>query len=218
MSKQQKPSRSLTGIAGIVAAATLLSKLVALVRQQAIAAAFGVGVAANAYNYAYVIPGFLLVLLGGVNGPIHSAIVSVLAKRDKEDAAPLVETITTLVSGALLLLTIVLFIFADFFINLVGPGLSPTAHAIATQQLRVMSPMALLAGLIGIGFGTLNTANQYWLLSISPVFSSITIIAGLGILALQLGNQITAPQYVLVGGLVLAWEPWQGRSYSGWCS
>jgi len=205
VSKQQKPSRSLTAIAGIVAAATLLSKLVALVRQQAIAAAFGVGVAANAYNYAYVIPGFLLVLLGGVNGPIHSAIVSVLAKRDKEDAAPLVETITTLVSGALLLLTIVLFIFADFFINLVGPGLSPTAHAIATQQLRIMSPMALLAGLIGIGFGTLNTANQYWLLSISPVFSSITIIAGLGILALQLGNQITAPQYVLVGGLVLAW-------------
>ena len=205
MSNQYKPSRTLAGIAGIVAIATLISKVVALVRQQAIAAAFGVGDAVNAFNYAYVIPGFLLVLLGGVNGPIHSAIVSVLAKRDKQEAAPLVETITTLVSGALLLLTIVLFIFADFFITLVGPGLSQTAHAIATQQLRVMAPMALLAGLIGIGFGTLNTANQYWLLSISPVFSSITIIGGLGILGLQLGNKITQPQYALLGGLVLAW-------------
>jgi peptidoglycan biosynthesis protein MviN/MurJ (putative lipid II flippase) len=38
------------------------------VRQQAIAAAFGVGAVVDAYNYAYVIPGFLLVLLGGING------------------------------------------------------------------------------------------------------------------------------------------------------
>jgi len=29
-----------------------------------------------------------------------------------------------------------------------------------------MAPMALLAGLIGIGFGTLNAANQYWLPSL----------------------------------------------------
>ena len=90
MSEKQKHSRTLVGIAGIVAAATLLSKLVALVRQQAIAAAYGTGDAFNAYNYAYLIPGFLLVLLGGVNGPIHSAIVSVLAKRDKKEAAHLV--------------------------------------------------------------------------------------------------------------------------------
>lgn len=205
MTKQHQPSRTLAGIAGIVAIATLISKLVALVRQQAIAAAFGVGDAANAYSYAYVIPSFLLVLLGGVNGPIHSAIVSVLAKRDKESAAPLVETITTLVGGALLLLTIGLFIFADFFIKLVGPGLSQTAHAIATQQLRIMAPMAILSGLMGIGFGTLNTANQYWLLSLSPVFSSITIILGLGILALQLGHRMIEPQYALLGGMILAW-------------
>ena len=204
MSNQQKPSRNLAGIAGIVAIATLLSKLVALVRQQAIAAAFGVGDTANAYSYAYVIPGAMLVLLGGVNGPIHSAIVSVLAKRDKSEAAPLVETITTLVGGALLLLSIGLIIFADSFINLLGPGLSQTAHEIATQQLRIMAPMALLAGLMGIGFGTLNTANQYWLLSISPVFSSITIIIGLGLLALQLGSKVIEPQYALLGGLVLA--------------
>lgn len=205
MTKQHKPSRTLVGIAGIVAIATLISKLVALVRQQAIAAAFGVGDAANAYSYAYVLPGVLLVLLGGVNGPIHSAIVSVLAKRDKQESASLVETITTIVGGALLLVTIGLIVFADFFINLVGPGLSQTTHAIAAQQLRIMAPMALLSGLMGIGFGTLNAANQYWLLSLSPVFSSITIIIGLGFLALQLGHKVNSPEYVVLGGLVLAW-------------
>lgn len=205
MSEKQKHSRTLVGIAGIVAAATLLSKLVALVRQQAIAAVYGTGDAFNAYNYAYLIPGFLLVLLGGVNGPIHSAIVSVLAKRDKKEAAHLVETTTTLVSLVLLFLAIGLFCFADFFIYLVGPKLSQNAHAIATQQLRIMAPMAMLAGLIGIGFGTLNTANQYWLLSISPVFSSVTIIIGIAILYFQLGNKIISPSFALLGGQVLAW-------------
>jgi len=185
--------------------ATLISKVFGLVRQQAIAAAFGVGPAVDAYSYAYVIPGFLLILLGGINGPFHSAIVSVLAKRDKSEAAPIVETITTLVGAMLLVVTLVLILFAPFFIDVVGPGLSREVRGIAIAQLQIMAPMAVLAGLIGIGFGTLNAADMYWLPSVSPLFSSITLIGGLGILALQLGNQITTPKYVLLGGMVLAW-------------
>lgn len=210
MSEVKKTSRSLAGIAGIVAVATLISKVFGLVRQQAIAAAFGVGPAFDAYNYAYVIPGFLLILLGGINGPFHSAIVSVLAKRKQEEAAPLVETITTLVSSALLLVTVVLIIFAEPLTDAVAPGLAKTPEgqtirAIAVEQFRIMAPMALLAGLIGIGFGTLNAADQYWLPSISPLFSSVAVIGGIGILVLQLGPKIIEPQYAWIGGLVLAW-------------
>ena len=76
-----KKSRSLAGIAGIVALATLISKIFGLIREQVVAAAFGVGPVVNAYAFAYVIPGFLLILLGGINGPFHSALVSVLAKK-----------------------------------------------------------------------------------------------------------------------------------------
>ena len=217
MSGIKKPSRTLVNIAGIVAVATLISKIFGLVRQQAIAAAFGVGAAANAYSYAYILPGFLLVLLGGINGPFHSALVSVLAKREKEEAAPIVETITTFVSGILLLVTIVLIIFADPLIDLVAPGLNQTqgvtaaqaqtlalTKAIAIQQLQIMAPMALFAGLIGIGFATLNSADQYWLPSISPLFSSITVIGGLAGLAIILGGKITTNEYAMLGGQVLA--------------
>ena len=209
MTQEQKASRSLAGIAGIIAVATLISKFFGLVREQALAAAFGAGAIVDAYNFAYMIPSFLLILLGGVNGPFHSAIVSVLAKRKQEEAAPLVETITTLVGGLLVLVTIFLVIFAPNLIDLVAPGLDTVPNgalikANAIVQLRIMAPIAVLAGLIGIGFGTLNTANQYWLLSLSPLFSSIILIIGLGILALQLGNKISSPQYAILGGMVLA--------------
>ena len=76
-------AKSLRRIALVVAVATALSKVVGLLRQQVIAAAFGVGAAYDAYNYAYVLPGFLLILLGGINGPFHSAMVSVLSRRDR---------------------------------------------------------------------------------------------------------------------------------------
>ena len=86
---------NLRRIAMLVAIATALSKLAGLFRQQAIAAAFGVGAAYDAFNYAYVLPGFLLILLGGINGPFHRAMVSVMAKRERQDSAQLLAAINT---------------------------------------------------------------------------------------------------------------------------
>lgn len=209
VSDAKKNGRSLAGIAGVVAAATLISKVFGLVRQQAIAAAFALGPVAEAYNFSYVIPGFLLVLLGGINGPFHSAIVSVVSRRKKEDIAPLVETITTVVGLVLLLATVAMIVFAAPMIDFVARGLSESdvgleSRAIAIRQLQIMAPMAFFAGLIGIGFGTLNAADQYWLPSISPLFSSLAVLIGLGGLAIALGSDIAADQYAMLGGIVLA--------------
>lgn len=202
-----KPARSLAKIAGVVAAATLLSKFFGLFRQQAIGAAFAVGPVADAYSFAYVIPGFLLILLGGINGPFHSAIVSVIAKRQREEIGPLVESISTLVAIILTAVAAAMFVFAAPIIDFVAQGLSqsePLAREIAIVQLRIMAPMAVLAGLIGIGFGTLNADDQYWLPSISPIFSSGAVLVGLGLLYAAIGSDMTQPRYFLLGGMVLA--------------
>lgn len=210
MTETPKPKRSLAGIAGIVALATLISKVLGLVREQAIAAAFGVGAAKSAYDIAGIIPAFFVILVGGINGPFHSAMVSVLSKRDREEAAPLVEAISTMVGVLFFGITIVIIFIAPVCIDLLAPGLRQSAsgleiRSIAVQQLQIMAPMVWLAGMIGIGFGTLNAADLYWLPSISPLLSSITIIAGVAALALSLGDQISNPQYALLGGMVLAW-------------
>jgi putative peptidoglycan lipid II flippase len=221
----KSPQRSIASIATIVAIASLISKGAGLVRQVAIAAAFGTGPAFDAYNYSYIIPGFFLILLGGINGPFHSAIVSVLAKRPREEAAPLVETITTLIGGILIFMTILLVVFAEPILHLTAPGLfitlehakSPEAFqiiqqtkAIAIEQLRIMAPMTLFAGLIGIGFGTLTAADSYWLPSVSPILTSLTVILGIGGLSLALGSKIIDPQYVHLGGMVLAYGTLSG--------
>uniref|UniRef100_UPI00404B704F murein biosynthesis integral membrane protein MurJ n=1 Tax=Cyanobium sp. TaxID=2164130 RepID=UPI00404B704F len=197
-------SRSLRRIALIVAVATALSKVAGLLRQQVIAAAFGVGAAYDAYNYAYVLPGFLLILLGGINGPFHSAMVSVLARRPREEGAHVLAAINTIVGAGLIGVTLVLLVAADPLITLVGPGLDAERHAIAVLELRWMAPMALFAGLIGLGFGALNAADVFWLPSVSPLLSSVAVIGGLGLLWWQLGPALALPQQAVLGGIVLA--------------
>ncbi|BEV35596.1 murein biosynthesis integral membrane protein MurJ [Synechococcus sp. M16CYN] len=196
--------RSLKDIALVVTLGTFLSKVGGLGRQLVIAAAFGVGAAYDAYNYAYVLPGFFLILLGGINGPLHSAMVSVLSRRPREESAYILAALNTTVSAPLLMVTVVLVLAADPLITLVGPGLSPDVHAIAAMQLRVMAPMALLAGLIGLGFGSLNAANEFWIPAISPLMSSLGLIFSVGLLWWWAGGGIGAPTLAMLGGVVLA--------------
>jgi putative peptidoglycan lipid II flippase len=139
------------------------------------------------------------------------------------------ETITTLVTGILLLVTVGIIIFADPLMHLVAPGLFiaeselrargidlatiqnlKITKDLAVQQLQIMAPMAVLAGLIGIGFGALNAADAYWLPSVSPLFSSLAVLVGLGGLALTLGSNILSPEYAMLGGAVLAWSTLAG--------
>ena len=197
-------ARSLKRIALVVTYGTLLSKAGGLLRQLVIAAAFGVGAAYDAYNYAYVLPGFLLILLGGINGPFHSAMVSVLSRRPRDEGAHILASLNTMVSAGLLLVTVVLVLAADPLITLVGPGLSPELHHNAVLQLQVMAPMALLAGLIGLGFGSLNAADEFWIPAISPLMSSLALILGVGLLWWQLGASIALPEFAIRGGVVLA--------------
>ena len=156
-------------IALIVSLGTFLSKGGGLLRQLVIASVFGIGSAYDAYNYAYILPGFFLVLLGGINGPFHNAMVSVLSKKSQKEAAYISTVINTIVGSSLILVSALLLSTAEPLINLLGPGLTYEVHQIAVIQLQVMSPIAFIACLIGISFGALNAKDEFFLPSISPL-------------------------------------------------
>ncbi|WP_017327436.1 murein biosynthesis integral membrane protein MurJ [Synechococcus sp. PCC 7336] len=174
-----KTAGSLTRIAGLVAIATAASKVMGLARQLLIADLFGAGEAYSAFGIAYILPGFLLVLLGGLNGPFHSAVVSILKKRQGHNHAVLVETLSTLSALALAVIAIALAVAAKPIIFLLAPGASPAIRDLAAQHLRIMAPLAVLSGQIGIGFGALNASEHYLLPSISPLLSSLAVIVAL---------------------------------------
>ena len=79
-------SKTIKEIAFVVTLGTFLSKFGGMARQLVIAGAFGISASYDAYNYAYIIPGFFLVLLGGINGPLHNSMVTLLADKNKVES------------------------------------------------------------------------------------------------------------------------------------
>ena len=155
---------------------TSLSKLAGCLRQIFIAAAFGVGLTYDAFNYAYIIPGFLIVIIGGINGPLHNAIVAILTPLNKKNGGIVLTQVGIKLSILLLGLAILIYLNSSLLIQLLAPNLSYEAKLIATYQLRILTPCIPLSGFIGLSFGALNSRKRFFLSSISPAITSLTTI------------------------------------------
>ncbi len=71
---------SLFRAAGSIAFVIIIAKMLGFIRDICIANYYGAGLVSDAYFYAYQIPALAIILLGGVGGPFHSAVVAVFAK------------------------------------------------------------------------------------------------------------------------------------------
>lgn len=186
---------SILRAASLIAALTLVSKFVAYGRDATMAHFFGATGVTDAYAIAYTLPGFALVMLGGLNGPFHSAVVSVLGRyEDEGDKRTILQTLTVITALVMGVLSVLGIWATPWLVRLMAPDLPPESMAMTIAMTQVMFPMFFLAGLIGISYGVLNLRAQYTLPSLSPAVASITIIA-----AMLLWGQS-------VGAMVLAWS------------
>jgi len=197
-------TKTIKEIAFVVTLGTLLSKFGGMARQLVIAGAFGISASYDAYNYAYIIPGFFLVLLGGINGPLHNSMVTLLAEKNKIESRLFINSINNILALILLVISFIIFFSSDLLINLVGANLSAEVKEIASSQLKIMSPIILLSGLIGIGFGSLNAKKEFLIPSLSPLISSLIIIISITNFWINKENTNELYQLDIRGGIILA--------------
>ena len=156
--------------------ATSLSKVAGFIRQIFIAAAFGIGITYDAYNYAYIIPGFLLIIIGGINGPLHNAVVAVITPLKRREGALVLTKVSIKLTLLFFILGVIVYFNSGLLINLIAPNLSNEAKSIASYQLRILTPCIPLSAFIGLSFGALNSRNKFFISSISPAITSLTTI------------------------------------------
>ena len=161
--------------------ATSLSKLAGFIRQIFIAAAFGIGITYDAFNYAYIIPGFLIIIIGGINGPLHNAVVAVLTPLKRREGGLVLTKVSIKLTLLFFILGVVVYFNSGFLINLIAPNLSDEAKSIATNQLRILTPCIPLSAFIGLSFGALNSRNKFFISSISPAITSLITISFISI-------------------------------------
>lgn len=185
---------SLLKAAWLIAFVTIISKFVGFLRDIFIANYYGAGMVSDAYFYAYQIPSLAIILMGGVGGPFHSATVSVFAKLvNPDDKMPsekvnkLFNTFLTSTFIVFAILSILVFIFAEPIMNLIIHSNNTELVSLASGHLRIMTPVILIGGIIGIYYGLLITYRCFILPNISPVLMSLSIIT---IIAVSRGDKM----------------------------
>lgn len=185
---------SLLKAAWLIAFVTIISKFVGFLRDICIANFYGAGLVSDAYFYAYQIPSLAIILMGGVGGPFHSATVSVFAKLvnpdDKMPPEKVNKLFNTFLTGSFLvflILSILIFVFSNEILGFIIHSENSQLVNLASFHLRIMTPVILIGGIIGIYYGLLITYRCFLLPNISPVLMSLSIIT---IIAFTKGDKL----------------------------
>lgn len=181
MAVKPATARNIAKATSLMAVLLLLSKGMGLFREIAVANAFGAGLVKDANTVAYIIPSFFLIMLGGLNGPFHLATMGAVTRlqtQGKEDEVP--GLLLTIVGGTALLTGVVALLVglgAPWVVGITGPHLSLAAHLMAVEQLRIMSPLVMIGGIIGVLCGISNVRDRFANASLTPMVSSLAVIA-----------------------------------------
>lgn len=186
--------------AWIIAVVTIISKLIGFIRDVVIANCYGASTVSDAYFYAYQLPALAIVLLGGVGGPFHSATVAVFSKiipslkeKANEKVNNLFNTFLTASFIAFSVFAILCFVFSDQIMGFIISGTNTELISLAGMHLKIMSPVLIVGGIVGIYYGILISYREFMLPNVSPILMSVVIIV-----------MITLVKHD-TNGVVLAW-------------
>lgn len=170
--------------AWLIAVVTVFSKLIGFIRDVVIANCYGASMVSDAYFYAYQIPALAIILLGGVGGPFHSATVAVFSKiipslkeKANTDVNKLFNTFLTASFLFFSLFAVLCFVFSDQIMGFIISGNNHELVTLASTHLKIMSPVLIVGGIVGIYYGILISYREFILPNVSPILMSVVIIA-----------------------------------------
>jgi putative peptidoglycan lipid II flippase len=187
--------------------ATLISRALGLVRELAIAYAFGATAATDAFWVAFRIPNFLRRLFA--EGSFSVAFVPVFTEvketRSHAELKELVARTAGTLGAVLLVVTALGVVGAAWVARGFAPGSidEPEKFALTTDLLRVTFPFLLFVSLTALAGGVLNSFHKFALPALTPVILNLCMIAGALWLAPHLDTPIMALGWAIFAAGIL---------------
>lgn len=188
--------------AGILMAAFLANKVLAIGRQIIVAQAFGTGSEYDAFVAAFRLPDILFMLISG--GALGTAFIPILSERltRRAEADPDGWRLTSAVLNTVLLVVIALSILTALFALplvrwLVAPGFSPEIQQLTANLMRLTLLSTIIFSVSSLIGAVLNTRQHFFLPAIAPLLYNLGIMAGAYFLAGPFGV------YGLIWGAIL---------------
>ncbi|MGO4701590.1 murein biosynthesis integral membrane protein MurJ [Dyella sp. 2RAB6] len=186
---------------------TMISRVLGLVRDMSINAAFGANAATDAFWVAFRIPNFMRRLFA--EGSFSTAFVPVFTevkeKRSHEELKTLMSRVSGTLGGVLMLITALGVIFAPQVTMLFSPGAieTPEKFALTVNLLRLTFPFLLFVSLTALSGGALNSFHRFGLPALTPVILNLCMIAGALWLAPRLHTPIMAMGWAILAAGIL---------------
>ena len=220
-------SKTITSAAIIIAAASLISRLLGVLRDRVLAGEFGAGETLDIYYAAFRIPDliFNLLVLGAISAgfiPIFSDYV----KRDqlsgfipgaKFKAWELVSNLLNILIVGLIIICGLFIFFTPALLKYLTPGFNPEMRLQTVAMTRIMMLSPIILGVSAILGGVLQSYKRFFIYSIAPIMYNVGIIFGalffvglFGIYGLAWGVVFGAALHLLIklGGVFeLGWRP-----------
>jgi len=200
----KKLTTTLTGGAIIIASASVISRLLGLVRDRLLANQFGAGDELDIYYAAFKLPDlvFNILVLGALSAAFIPIFVEYL-QRAKEDPTKkaevwhLANSLLNILLVGLVVFGIILFIFTPQIVPLIAPGFDMDKQAEVVNMTRIMLFSIIFFGISNVMTGMLNSLKRYANFAFAPVMYNVGIILGIVFLVGQYGL------YGLAYGVVL---------------
>ena len=187
--------------AGLVSLATLISRILGLIREQVFAHCLGARAVADAFLVAFRLPNLLRDLFG--EGILSAAFVPTftdyIVNRSKRDAFELAALVINTIAVVVSTIVLVGILLAPHLVHWIAAGFSGSDMGgkveLTVTLTRIMFPFLLFVSLASIAMGILNAHRRFFLPALAPALFNLVSIAG-GVVFYSLGY---GPHKVAVG-------------------
>ncbi|MAS24613.1 MAG: murein biosynthesis integral membrane protein MurJ [Oceanospirillaceae bacterium] len=186
----------------VVSVMTLVSRVLGLIRDVVVAQYFGAR--ADAFFVAFKIPNFFRRLFA--EGAFSVAFVPVLSEyrrlRPLDEVRLLIARVSGLLGMALLAITVLAVLFADYLPWVFSPGFrdDPAKFALTGDLLRITFPYLLFISLTAFASSVLNAYGRFAVPAFTPVLLNVCLIFA----AVVMSDWFEEPLFALAWGVFLA--------------
>lgn len=199
--------KNIARAAGVLGAATMLSRIMGMLRDMVVSRLFGAGLYTDAFFAAFQIPNMLRRFFA--EGALTSAFVPTFSEwytnKGEEETRALANACFTVLTLVMAAITVLGIVFSPQIVHLMFPGFAANPEKLSITILlnRLMFPYIFFVSLVALCMGILNTMRHFFTPAISTVFLNLSMILA----ALFLHDRFEVPIVslaigVLIGGVL----------------
>jgi len=196
-----------TRAAGVIGAATFLSRVFGFIRDMAVAWFFGAGISSDAFFVAFRIPNLLRRLFaeGSLSISFIPVFTEYIETQGKEEAFRLGRCALNVLSLILIGISLLGIIFSPIIVRIIAPGFADTPEKLSLTVLltRIMFPYVFFICIAALLMGILNALGHFAAPALAPVFLNLAMIFSIFCISPYMAEPVTGLALgVLIGGVL----------------